>query len=147
VHLPGGGRLGLQGSLFAPVPRYEVIPGLVEAQGRLIGNVNAGIEAPVGRRAVLRGGLFTNLAASPATRAESQTTFDDPTRLPHVNYYGATAGLSLVSGESSVDLSAVYQYGAGFVPSQTSPGYDDVRASILVLMLGGTYAFGDGVSR
>jgi hypothetical protein len=137
----GATRVSAQATYHGPVSRYEVIPGLVQAQGRALVNWNAGVEVPWSPSTILRAGAFTNLAATPPPPGKKPERLDDPARLPHVSFYGATAGLTLLSGESSMDVSLLYQYGTGWVPSETSRGHDAVRGSVVMVMLGGTYAF------
>lgn len=140
----GGTRFGLQLTGHTGVPRYEIIERLVQAELRPIVNGNLGAEWPLGESTLLRLGTFTNFAATPAPPRNPPDELDDPARLPNVDYYGATAGLSLISGESSMDLSVVYQFGTGQVPSETSRGYDTIKGNVVLFMLGGTYAFESG---
>jgi len=141
---PGGTRVGADVTYNAPIDRYQVIPGLVEAQGETTVNWNLGVEAPVAKTLVLRAGAFTNLAATPEPPMQIPAAFDDPGRLPHIDYYGGTLGASLLSGHSSLDVSVIYQYGTGRAPAEASRGWDPVEGNIIVMMLGGTYAFAEG---
>ena len=140
----GGLRVAADGSLHSPIPRYEVVPGLLEAEGGWTLTWNAGVSAPLSKKLVLRGGVFGNPAVTPKPPAELPEMFDDPARLPHVDYYGATLGGTMNAGKSSIDVSLVYQFGIGEVPAETSRGYDPVRSHIVVFMLGGTYTFVEG---
>jgi hypothetical protein len=142
-----GWRLGADLTYHSAIGRYQVLPGLTEAEGIAITNLNVGAEIALGRRMTARLGGFTNLAASPEPPGREPTELDDPTRLPHVDYFGATCGLSLLSGQTSLDLSAMYQYGTGEVPAEAARGYDPARVQLVVVMVGGTYAFGDGPPR
>ena len=106
---------------------------------------NAGASVPLSRKLVLRGGAFGNPATSPKPPPDQvPDMFDDPTRLPHVDYYGATLGGTMHAGKSSLDVSLVYQYGTGQTPAETSRGYDPVRSQVILFMLGGTYTFIEG---
>ena len=143
-HWPGGARVAIDGSLYAPIARYEVVPGLLEAEGRWTVTWNAGASLPLTEKLTVRGGVFGNPAATPEPPSETPETFDDPARLPHVDYYGATLGATKRAGKSSIDASVIYQYGTGQMPAETSRGYDPVRSHIILFMLGGTYAFVEG---
>jgi len=140
-----GVRVAIDGALHAPIRRYEVVPGLLEAEGGWTLTWNAGVSAPLSKKLVLRGGVFGNPAVTPKPPEEVPEMFDDPTRLPHVDYYGTTLGGTMNAGKSSIDVSLVYQYGTGQTPAETSRGYDPVQSHIIVFMLGGTYTFVDGV--
>ncbi|HJZ86313.1 MAG TPA: hypothetical protein VKN99_14130, partial [Polyangia bacterium] len=131
-------------TVHTAIGRYQVIPGLVEAQGETTVNWNLGVEAPVTQRLALRAGAFTNFAATPEPPMQDPAGFDDPGRLPHIDYYGATLGASLLTGKSSLDVSVIYQYGTGRAPAEASRGWDPVEGNIIVMMLGGTYAFAEG---
>jgi hypothetical protein len=138
-----GARAGADVAVHSPIDRYHVIPGVSMAQADVLANVNVGVEVPVTRKLVLRGGVFTNRAATPSTPTDEPADFDDPGRLPHVDYNGATLGASLLSGSSSLDASVAYQYGTGKVPAEAARGYDPFRGHVMVVMLGGTYSFGE----
>jgi len=140
----GGTRVGADVTVHTAIGRYQVIPGLVEAQGETTVNWNLGVEAPVTQRLALRAGAFTNFAATPEPPMQDPAGFDDPGRLPHIDYYGATLGASLLTGKSSLDVSVIYQYGTGRAPAEASRGWDPVEGNIIVMMLGGTYAFAEG---
>jgi hypothetical protein len=139
-----GVRAAIDAAVYSGIDRYEVIPGLVQAEGQWTLTFNAGVEVPAGKKLVLRAGAFTNPSASPDPPMKMSDTFDDPTRLPHVDYYGGTLGATIRAGQSSLDLSVVYQYGTGWLPAETSRGFDPVEPQIVVVMLGGTYAFLEG---
>jgi long-chain fatty acid transport protein len=70
-------------------------------------NWSAGAEWYVTDGFALRGGLFSNMANTPAINTQLKN------QAPHVDLYGASLGLSLLKTGSSVTLGAQYSYGSG----------------------------------
>jgi hypothetical protein len=136
-----GTRVAVDLLLYSGVPRYAVMRGIAEAEGEPLVNFSAGVELPVSDAISMRLGVFSNLAASPEPSGAESAELDDPTRLPHVSFWGATIGASKVSGETSLDVSLIYQFATGSVPGETNRGYDRVSGHVIVFMLGGSYNF------
>lgn len=99
-------------------------------------NASAGIEYYLSERYALRGGLYSNMAASPDLSAGVSDQAEQ------VHLYGMTASISRFTRSTAMSLGMNYSYGKGEAqPVAGDADIYDLKVRTLTLFLSGSYSY------